>query len=44
MLASLDPGALEIYSRTYIIGMLLEHGTPHATEWVGREVEFRDHG
>jgi hypothetical protein len=44
MLASHDPGALETYSRADFIGILLEHGTPQASVWVGREVEFRDHG
>jgi hypothetical protein len=44
MLASLDFDALEIYSRDDIIEVLLEHGTPQATMWVGREAEFSDHG
>jgi hypothetical protein len=44
MLASLDPGVLELYSRADIIGILSEYGTPQATVWVGREVEFSDHG
>jgi hypothetical protein len=44
MLASHDPGALETYSRGEFIGILLEHGTLQETVWVGREVEFRDHG
>jgi hypothetical protein len=44
MLASLDPGALEIYSRADIIGILLEHGTSQEVVWVGREAEFSDHG
>jgi hypothetical protein len=44
MLASLDPGVLELYSRVDIIGILPEHGTPQEVVWVGREVEFSDHG
>jgi hypothetical protein len=44
MLASLDPGALEIYSRDDIIGILLEYGTPQTTVWVGKEVEISDYG
>jgi hypothetical protein len=44
MLASLDPGALEIYSRADIIGILLEHGTPQEAVWIGREAEFSDYG
>jgi hypothetical protein len=44
MLASLDFDALEIYSRDDIIEVLLEHGTPQAVVWVGREAEFSDHG
>ena len=44
MLASLDPGVLELYSRVDIIGILSEYGTLEATVWVGKEAEFRDHG
>jgi hypothetical protein len=44
MLASLDPGILNLYSRVDIIGILLEYGTPQAAMWVGREAEFIDHG
>jgi hypothetical protein len=44
MLTSLDPGALEIYSRDDIIGILLEHGTPQVAVWIGREAEFGDYG
>jgi hypothetical protein len=44
MLASLNPGVLEIYSRAGIIGVLQEYGTPQAAVWINREVEFSDHG
>jgi len=44
MLASLDLGALEIYNRADIIWLLWEHGTPQASVWIDREVEFSDYG
>jgi hypothetical protein len=44
MLASLDPGALEIYSRDDIIEILLEHETRQVATWIGREAEFSDYG
>jgi hypothetical protein len=44
VLASLDPGALEIYSRDDIIEILLEHETLQVEMWIGREVEFSDYG
>jgi hypothetical protein len=44
MLASLNPGVLELYSRDDIIGVLPEYGTPQEAVWVDREAEFSDHG
>jgi hypothetical protein len=44
MLASLDPGAIEIYSRADIIVLLREHGTPQAAVWIDREDEFSEYG
>jgi hypothetical protein len=44
MLDSLDPGALEIYSRDDIIEILLEHETLQVAVWIGREAEFSDYG
>jgi hypothetical protein len=44
MLAFLDPGALEIYSRADIIGIFPEHGAPQTTVWIDREAEFSYHG
>ena len=36
MLASHDLCVLETYNRNDCIGILLEHGTPQATVWIGR--------
>jgi hypothetical protein len=44
MLASFGHGALELYSRDDIIGILPEYGTLQTTVWVGTEAEFSDHG
>jgi hypothetical protein len=44
MLASLNPGVLEIYSRVDIIGILTEHGTSQRAVWIDREDEFNDYG
>jgi hypothetical protein len=44
MLASLDPSVLELYSRDDVVEIFMEYGTPQQAVWVGREVEFNDHG
>jgi hypothetical protein len=44
MLASLNHGVLELYSRVDVIGVLSEYGTPQAIMWVGREAKFNDYG
>jgi hypothetical protein len=44
MLASLDPRALEIYSRADIIGLLREHGTSQAVVWISKEDDLSDYG
>lgn len=44
MIASLDPGVLELYSRVDTIGIVPEYGTPQAAVGVGKEAEFSEHG
>jgi hypothetical protein len=44
MLASLDPGELQIYSKDDITRILLEHETLQSTLWIGMEAKFSDYG
>ena len=44
MLASLDPGVLELYSRADIIEIWPKYGTPQEAMWVDKEAKFSDLG